>query len=275
MSREIQFVKAEEAPATKQRQAKVEGPKYVDITFEEGYADMRIKFEQRLTWFRALPPISGTKFPDWLLPFAIYKAPEGQNHPTFVDPSSLGIPSVWEQAKLWFLKNAKERLQNRETNPNGFKLRSTPRGIAWVITAGEDTEADLKLLSVSLYDGKFGGTAGLGAELKKQAEARDNEPGSPTAGQFIHGDITDPATGRLVAVEKSTPESGDKKFASYSARIGKSPAPLQAYLDKLSDSQYDKLVPLEKTLYIPTEQEQHDLLRTYIGDEWYSKVFPN
>jgi hypothetical protein len=272
MSRnKVEFVKAEESPATTSHKNQ-EGAKYQDFTFEEGFADLKLKFEQKLTWFRIIPPISGTKFPHWLLNFEVYKAPEGQNHPTFVNPASLGQPSVWEQAKAWFLKNARERLANRETNPNGFKLRSTPRGIAWVI-AGEGDNQYLKLLTASTYDGKFGGTTGLGYEIAKAAEVKDNEPGSPTIGQLIHGDITDPTKGRLVCVEKSTPEAGDTKFASYSARIGKADAPLQPLLDKLSDSEFDKMVPLEKVLYLPTEQEQHAYLRGYIGDEWYKKIF--
>lgn len=248
-------------------------PKYEDYTYQEGYRELQLKFDQKLTWLRFLPPISGTEY-GYILNFNVFKAPEGQIHPTFVDPESFGQPSIWAFARNWFMKNAKEHLMKKDVNPHGFKLRSTPRGLAWVIKSDAPEGQALRLLNTSMYDGKYGGSTGLGHDIVKNAEVRDNEPGSPTIGQLVHGDITAPDKGRLICVEKSVPEIGDTKYASYSSRVGKADAPLKEYMDKLTDEEYEKLVPLEKVLHIPTEDEQKKYLLAYIGESWYTKIFP-
>lgn len=247
--------------------------KYEDYTYIDGYRELQLKFDQKLTWIRFLPAVTGSQF-GYILPFNVFKAPEGQNHPTFVDPETFGKPSVWAFARNWFMKNAREALMKKDVNPNGIKLRSSPRGLAWIIVSEAEEGNSLRLLNTSMYDGKYGGSTGLGYDIIKNAEVRDNEPGSPTIGQLIHGDITDPAKGKLVCIEKSIPEVGDTKYASYSSRVGKAEAPIKGYLDKLSDEEYNKIVPLEKVLRIPTEEEQKQYLLAYIGESWYTKIFP-
>jgi hypothetical protein len=249
-------------------------PKYEDYTYNEGYRELQLKFNQKLTWMRFLPPIVGSEY-GYILNFNIFKSPEGQVHPTFVDPESFGKPSVWTFARTWFMKNAKDQLMKRDVNPNGFKLRSSPRGMAWVLISGAESGQTLKLLNSSMYDGKYGGSTGLGFDIVKNAEVRDNEPGSPTVGQLVHGDITKPDKGKLVCIEKSVPEVGETKYASYSSRIGKSDAPLKELMENLTDEEYEKITPLEKVLHIPSEEEQKKYLLAYIGNSWYSKIFPN
>lgn len=247
--------------------------RYEDFTYEEGYRDLQLKFNQKITWLRVLPAIKGSTH-GYVLTFNVFKAPEGQVHPTFVDPGQFGVPSVWDYARNWFMKNAKDALMKKDINPHGIKLRSTPRGLAWVIKSDAPEGESLRLLNVSMYDGKFGGSTGLGHDIIKNAEVRDNEPGSPTIGELIHGDITAPDSGRLICIEKSMPEAGDTKYASYSCRIGKSEAPIQEYMDRLTDEELNKIVPLEKVLKIPTEEEQKKYLLAYIGESWYTKIFP-
>lgn len=247
--------------------------KYEDYTYEDGYRDLQLKFNQKITWLRFLPAIKGSTH-EYILRFNVFKAPEGQVHPTFVDPEQFGVPSVWSFARTWFMKNAKEALMKKDINPHGIKLRSTPRGLAWVIKADAPEGESLRLLNVSMYDGKYGGSTGLGNDIVKNAEVRDNEPGSPTIGELVHGDITAPDSGRLICIEKSTPEAGDTKYASYSCRVGKSEAPIQEYLGRLTDEELNKIVPLEKVLKIPTEEEQKKYLLAYIGESWYTKIFP-
>jgi hypothetical protein len=274
MSRNLQFVNN----SNKVVPAKIDTgggdkPKYEDNSYNDGYKELQLKFTQKVTWLRFLPPVSGSQG-SWIYDFNLFKAPEGQVHPTFVDPESFGQPSVWVYARNWFMKNAKEQLMKRDVNPHGFKLRSSPRGIAWVLVTGAESGSTLRLLNTSMYDGKYGGTSGLGYEIFNNANVRDNEPGSATIGQLIHGDITDPNKGKLVCVEKSLPESGDTKYASYTTRIGKADAPIKPLLEALTDEEYDKIVPLEKVLRIPTEEEQKQYLLAYIGESWYSKIFP-
>jgi hypothetical protein len=270
----IEFQKTNNAPNPLQQNTQIsEKPRYEDYTYREGYAELQLKFQQKITWLRFLPAIKGTQY-EWILPFNVYKAPEGQTHPTFVDPKSFEKPCVWDYAQNWFRKNAPEQLQKRDVNPHGFKLRSTPRGLAWVLVSGNESGNILKLLNVSTYDGSYGGTTGLGHSIKQEAFLRDNEPGSPTAGELIHGDITEPEKGKLVCIEKSIPETGDTKYASYTARIGKSDAPLSDLYEKLTDEEVDKLTILENVIRIPSEDEQKHYLRQYIGDSWYNKIFP-
>ena len=277
MSRDISFVNNSKTakPVLEQTSSGDESKsKYEDYTYRDGYKELQLKFNQKITWLRFLPPIKGTEY-GWLMPFNVFKAVEGQSHPTFVDPESFGKPSVWAQARAWFAKNAKDQLMKKDINPNGFKLRSTPRGLAWAIVSDAQSGESLRLLNTSLYDGKYGGSTGLGFDIIKNAEVRDNEPGSPTMGELVHGDITAPEKGKLVCIEKSVPEVGETKYASYSARIGKTDAPLQTYLDKLTDGEYDKLAPLEQVLRIPSEEEQKQYLLAYIGETWYRKIFPD
>ena len=163
-------------------------------------------------------------------------------------------------------------MSNRATNPNGFKLYPKPIGIAWVIDA-EATEGErLRLISPSLYDGSRGGNVGLGYNLKLKAEETDNEPGSDTFGENIHGDITNPEKGRLIKIERA--KSDKAEYASYTAGIGKTDAPLDSYLDKLTDEEHDLLEALENIVYIPTEEEIHCILKNYIGEEIYNQIFP-
>lgn len=277
MSRDITFVNNSKTTKPILEQPSKDGEsksKYEDYTYNDGYKELQLKFNQKITWLRFLPPIKGTEY-GWLMPFNVFKAVEGQTHPTFVDPESFGQPSIWAQARAWFMKNAKDELMKKDVNPHGLKLRSTPRGLAWAIVSDAAEGQSLRLLNTSLYDGKYGGSTGLGYDIIKNAEVRDNEPGSPTSGELVHGDITAPDKGKLVCIEKSVPEVGETKYASYSARIGKSEAPLQTYMDKLTDSEYDKLVPLEQVLHIPTEDEQKQYLLAYIGESWYRKIFPD
>lgn len=272
-TKNIEFQKTTNAPNPISKTDTNDKPRYEDYTYRDGYKDLQIKFNQKITWLRFLPAIKGTEY-SWILPFNVYKAPEGQIHPTFVDPKSFEQPCIWDHALNWFRKNAPEQLQKKDVNPHGFKLRSTPRGLAWVLVSGNEPGNILKLLNVSLYDGKYGGTSGLGDTIRKEALLRDNEPGSPTAGELIHGDITDPEKGKLVCIEKSAPESGDSKYASYTARIGKADAPLGDLYSQLTDEEIDKLTILEKVIRIPTEDEQKAYLRQYIGDSYYFKIFP-
>jgi hypothetical protein len=275
MSRNITFVNNTDKtePIIKQETNSETTSKYEDYTYSDGYRELQLKFNQKLTWLRFLPPIVGSEH-GWILNFNVFKASEGQTHPTFVDPESFGKPSVWTFARSWFMKHAKDQLMKRDVNPNGFKLRSSPRGLAWVILSDAPEGQSLKLLNTSMYDGKYGGSTGLGFDIVKNATVRDNEPGSPTIGQLVHGDITAEDKGRLVCIEKSVPEVGDTKYASYSSRIGKAAAPIKDYLERLTDEEYDKLVALDKVLRIPTEAEQKQYLLAYIGESWYSKIFP-
>jgi hypothetical protein len=72
-------------------------------------------------------------------------------------------------------------------------------------------------------------------------------------------------------VERAPTEKNE--YASYKAGIGKNPAPVEHFLNLLTDEEMEMITPLENTIYIPSEQEMLDILKRYIGDEFYEQIF--
>jgi hypothetical protein len=240
-----------------------------EIVFKEQYRTRKARFTQSLTWLRFLPAIKPSMY-DWMMAIDVHRDINGV---TFTSPKTLDSnhQSCFDIARIWFQKNNSLLLSSREKNPNGYKLYPMRFGVSWVVEEQAPEGEKLKLLLASLYNGERGGTTGLAYNIRKEADARDNEPNSKSAGQLIHGDITNPTAGRLVKVEKIA----GGEYASYKAGIGKNPAPIDHFLAQLTDEEMNLLCPLEKTLYIPTEQEQHELLRRYIGEKHYQDIFGN
>lgn len=246
--------------------AKAAGPSFRDETYAAPYKGIQVKFDQAIKWLRPLPAMKGSTYP-WMMKFQQYKDPNGA-YPAFVDPASFGLPSLFFKASGWLRKNEPACLSNRETNPNGLKLWPQTRGICWVIDEVAEEGKRLRLLNVSLYDGSRGGSTGWGYDLFMESEAVDNEPGSPTQGKKLYGDITDPENGRQFCVTKT----GTGATSSYKTTIGKNRSPLN--LDILTDDEMNLVCPLEKVLHIPSEEEQKAYLRAYIGEERFGKIFP-
>lgn len=240
-----------------------------DLVFKEEYKGRKCRFGQGLTWLRFLPAVKPSVY-DWMMPVEIHRDINGV---TFVSPRSLdsNVQTPFDIARMWLYKNNKGALSSRDKNPNGLRLYSQRYGIAWAIEEAAPEGQRLKLFYASLYDGVRGGTTGLGYNVRREADARDNEPGSPTVGQLIHGDITEPTTGRLVKIERAPTEKNE--YASYKAGIGKNPAPVEHFLNLLTDEEMEMITPLENTIYVPSEQEMLDILKRYIGDEFYEQIF--
>jgi len=240
-----------------------------DLVFKEEYKGRKCRFGQGLTWLRFLPAVKPSVY-DWMMPVDIHRDINGV---TFASPRSLdsNVQTPFDIARMWLYKHNKGALSSRDKNPNGLRLYSQRYGIAWAIEEAAPEGQRLKLFYASLYDGVRGGTTGLGYNVRREADARDNEPGSPTVGQLIHGDVTDPTSGRLVKVERAPTEKNE--YASYKAGIGKNPAPVEHFLNLLTDEEMELITPLENTIYIPSEQEMLDILKRYIGDEFYEQIF--
>lgn len=261
-------VEFQTTPSNPIAQTKVAGPTYRDETYIPTHRGIQLKFKNKITWLRFLPGIRGSEY-GWIMPFKRFHDNEGR-FPTFVDPASLGHPSVFQQALNWFRANDKEALYNK-ANPRGFRFYPQERCLAWAIDNEAPDGQKIRLFNSSMYDGVRGGSPGLGHQLYTEAVSVDSEPGSATLGAKIYGDISDPQEGRLVGIEKSTPQSGDNQFASYSVRIGKSVSALD--LSKFGE-EVDLIKPLEQVLHVPTEEEQKSYLKAYIGSERYAKIFP-
>lgn len=249
--------------------------RFRDLTFQPNLREKTIKWDTGTNWIRILPPIQGSSY-QWMMRIETLQAPDGQGErlPTFCHPKSFtrGAVSPFDEAYAWFKKEAKEQLYNREKNPNGLKLNTKSQGVAWVIHTGKEPGEKLGIFCASLYDGSWGGGPGLAYKIWMEANQVDTEPNSPTFEKKVHDDITAPQSGNLVLIEKHKPESGDR-YASYLVRIGKTAAPIEGYTDSLTDAEHDILVPLENAFYRPSEEEQHQILREYIGTRNYRMIF--
>lgn len=249
--------------------------RFRDLTFVPELREKTLKWDNGTNWVRALPPIQGSSY-QWMMRVEIHQAPDGQGErlPTFCHPKSFerGARSPFDEAYEWFRKHAKEELYSREKNPQGLKLNTKSQGVAWVIHTGKEPGEKLGLFYASLYDGSWGGGPGLGYKIWQEANQVDTEPNSPTFEQRVHADITAPQEGRLILIEKHKPESGDK-YASYVVRIGKSAAPVDKYTEELSDEEHEMLRPLEEVFYRPSEEEQSQILKDYIGSKSFKTIF--
>jgi hypothetical protein len=229
-------------------------------------------------WVRFLPPIQGSSF-QWMMKidvFEDYLDGVGNKFPPFVDPAcyNTGEPNAFREAYNWFRKNDQDMLFNREKNPNGFKLTSKPKGIAWFIDSGKNVEDGdrLGMFYQSLYNGEWGGSAGLAFKLWAEANLMETEPDSDGYGKPIYGNIASMDAGRKVLIDKSKAEGA--KFASYSLRIGKEDTvSFQKYLDMLTEEEKGLLQPLENTFIRLSYKEQLEILRVYIGEKYFSKIF--
>jgi hypothetical protein len=267
MKREIQFQTVANAPNPIESNRRASGPTFKDDTYVPSHKGIQVKFQAPITWLRVIPAITGSQH-QWMMKFKRFHDDEGR-FPTFVDPSTFGLPSVFERALQWFRKNDPTALYRKE-NPRGFRFYPQDRGLLWVVDVNGEDGKRLRLLNASLYDGERGGSQGLGYQVWAKAHEVDSEPNSPTQGQPVHGDITKPEEGRLVGIEKS--QTGEAKFTSYSVRIGKSASPLD--MSSLTDAEYELLVPLEQTLHVPSEEEQKAHLLAYIGKDRFDLIFP-
>jgi hypothetical protein len=129
----------------------------------------------------------------------------------------------------------------------------------------------LGLFFHSYSDGKYGGQPGLAHKVYEEATSVNNEPGDENEGKPIYGDITDPATGRLVNIVKSKAEGA--QYPSYSFKIGSKSAPVQELMDKLDDGDYNAIQPLERVLDTVEYEEEKAILREYIGEDYFKKIF--
>lgn len=267
MKKPIEFINNEGSapdPIGKSREAG-----FKDIVCKEEFRDLAIRFRQGLSWLRFLPSVKGSLF-EWMMPLDIHQDIAGT---TFASPRSFdpNAHSVFEAARLWFRRHKPDALYSKEGNQNGLKLYPKRVGASWVIEEQAPEGERLRIFIRSLYDGSRGGTTGLAYNILREAKSRDNEPGSPTVGQLIHGDIIEPTGGKLVKIERM--QSDKSEYANYKIGIGKNPAPINHFMALLTEKENNLIVPLEKTIYIPSEDEQKEILRRYIGDNIFTQIF--
>lgn len=273
MKRTIAFASPSDArigPSTPVEKKGFDGPGFLDITVKEEYRKMKIKLDQT-TRLRFLPAIAGSTL-NWMAPIDYY--PVGST--SLLVPTD-GTKDLIKEANFWLRKNNPEAVYRKkgklgkddDGNENGVKLWPKKLGIAWAVNEQAPEGERLRVFSKSLYDGEFGGSTGLAYNIVREATSVDDEPGSATKGELLHGDITDPATGRFVKIDKA--KGGE--FASYNVSIGKVAAPMDAVMAVLTDAEVDMICPIDNILHSPTEAEQIAALTRYIGAAAVKQIF--
>ena len=269
MRKQVEFATGSQAATGSKTTTPTAGTGYKSLVFTQDYWQRQLKFERDITWLRFLPAVAGSSYP-WMTRLEVYK----KGGVTFVSPNTFdtGARNPFQIASTWLKKNRPALLGKKDVNPDGLKPWPSTFGIAWAIDTQEEAGKRLRLFYGSLYDGVRGGTKGIGDNIWQASIERDQEPGSPTVGELVHGEITDPTSGRLVKITRTkTPEA---EYPSYGIGIGKSPAPLDPLMAELTDEEVDSIKPLEKVVYIPSEEEIHGFLRGYIGNELHAEIFP-
>jgi hypothetical protein len=221
----------------------------------------RLKFTEERTWLRFFPTIKGGENKG------------GENTGLFTGRELYDLPGIatWvrlskaddilQAVRIWFYQNRREALYSK-ANPKGHRFWGKPTGFQWAILPNAPEGERLKMARLSLYEGDRGGSPGLGHTLVELSREVDVEPGSPTQGQLVHGDLQHPETGRQVLITRTV----GGEYASYKASVGKQPVPIAPLIEGLTEPEQELLAPVESLFKVPTREEQIGWIKAYLGD---------
>ena len=158
-----------------------------------------------------------------MMPIHVLKFEDGRcNHPR---THKRNARSVFDRAYSWMKQNHPDGLYSKANKEGGIRLLSDPMSLFWAIIVREGEKPLARLFLGSGYDGARGGAPGLGYDIWQLTRELD-EDGKPVA------DVTNPAEGRMICVEKTMPKGS--RYPSYSLRVGRQPAPIADLLAKMS-----------------------------------------
>jgi hypothetical protein len=272
MRKAIEWDTSEKKQPMQVAKTQYDGPSFKSLILRDDLYKRKKKFGEGESWLRFLPSITGSKY-EWMMRLDVYTVKTASGGVTFVSPNTFDerAENPFVTASKWLRKNKPEVLSNKDSNPDGLRLYPSPQGLSWVIDEKAPEGERLSLYLASMYDGSRGGTTGAAYRVKSLAEEKDTEPGSPTLGELIYGDITHPETGRLVKISVTKPKG--QEFQSYTMAIGQKQSPLEASLKALTDEEHNLIAPLDRVVYVPTVEEIHEILKGYIGAELYTEIF--
>jgi len=165
---------------------------YQDLVLKPEFAAKRYKFPIGTTWFRIVPALRDSH-KGWMLGIHALNYAGGRHaHPKTIVP---GAKSVCDHAYGWCKDNCKETLYSK-ANKEGFKLLADPLCLFWMLVE-ENGKTTARLLLESGYDGSRGGTPGLGHQIWKLTQERDED------GNRL-GNPADPVIGVQISVEKAS-----------------------------------------------------------------------
>ena len=223
---------------------------YRDLILKPEFATRSFKFPTGATWFRIVPALRASN-KGWMLGVhALHYEGGRHSHAKTIKP---GGESVFDAAYQWGKTNRPGSLYSK-TNKKGFKLLPDPICLFWILV-DVDGKIVSRLVLLSGYDGSRGGNDGLGHQIWKKVRERDE------LGNLVTNPI-DAEAGLQICVEKGLQK--DSRYPIYSLKIGRMPVPMSELFTKMDPSEINALTALEDTVYLPSEEEEWQLLEKVI-----------
>ncbi len=227
---------------------------FQDLVLKPEFEARKYQFAAGATWFRLVPPLRGSA--GYMLPINVLGHPGGRHA-----KSITGGKSVFSDAYNWLEKHHPELLF-RKSNPDGFRLLSSPLAAYWMLVE-EGGKMVARILLANGYDGSRNGTEGMGHRLLRLVEERDEAMG-------LVSDPVDPETGVQVGIEKTMTLGG--KYPNFRLQLGRQPAPINRFLERMEQDELDALCPLEETVRSIEPDHEWELLAKVVGVDLRDRI---
>jgi hypothetical protein len=228
---------------------------FEDLMLKPEYAARKFQFPTGPTWFRLVPPLRGSS--GYMLALHELGHPGGRHA-----KSISGVKSVYSTAYDWLNKHHPELLFCK-ANPEGFRLLSSPVAAYWMLVE-QDGKMVARILLANAYDGSRNGSeGGLGYRLLRLVQERDEALG-------LVSDPVDPDTGVQIGIEKT--QAAGVKYPNYTLRLGRQPAPMNRFFERMEQDELDVLCPLEETVRVIEREHEWELLGKVVGADLLDKI---
>lgn len=227
---------------------------YEDLVLKPEYEARRFQFPAGATWFRLVPPLRGSR--GSMLPIYALGHPGGRHAKAIT-----GGKSIFSTAYDWLDKHQPELLF-RKSNPNGFRLLSSPLAAFWMLVE-LDGKMVARIILANGYNGSRNGTEGMGYRLLRLVEERDEALG-------LVSDPVDPNTGVQIGIVKT--QALGVKYPSYTLRLGRQPAPIDRFFERMEQDELDALCPLEDIVRVIEPDHEWELLGKVVGVDLRDKI---
>ena len=232
---------------------------YQDMILKPEFIERRLRFPVGKTWFRIVPNFNVSSF-GWMLGVFAMNYEGGRiAHPRTLRRNR---KSAYDLAYTWLKENRPEALYSK-ANKEGYKLLPDPICVFWALLDDENGRTVSRLFVGSGYNGSRGGVPGLGNQLLRLAQERDEK-------QQLVADPVDSKGGRLVCVEKTQPQG--VKYPSYVLRAGKQPAPMSDYIRQMDNEEFAALCPLENVIRELSVEEEWGILAKIVGEDLANEI---
>ena len=233
---------------------------YQDNLLKPEYAARKLKFPVGITWLRVVPAIKNSKS-RWMM--GVYAL--NYNGGRYAHPRDRSARrSVFDKAYTWCKQFRPELLFNKD-NKNGAKLLPDKVCVFWALTE-ENGRIVSRLIVGSAYDGSRGGSQGLCYSIWQLANERDENDN-------LIANFDDPNEGVMICVEKVQPAGA--KYPSYRFRRGTQAHPISDMIEKMDNSEFEALCPLEDVIQEPSSTEEWGYLENVLPAEIVKEIRAN